>query len=50
MKKSGEKSPKKDDEKQSQKFIETAKKLESDESGKEFEEVIKTISNNKIKH
>lgn len=41
--------PKSDDEKQSQRFVETARKLESDESGKEFERAFVTVVSPKPK-
>ena len=46
MKKKSEdlKNIKKDDEKQSQRFVEAARELESDETGKSFDKAIKMIA------
>lgn len=48
MKKGGESAKsakvKKDNPEQSQRFVETAKELESDESGKSFEKAIRAVS------
>lgn len=38
------KKPKPDDKEQSKRFVETARKLEVDESGKAFEKALKNIS------
>ena len=38
-----DKKPKPDDKEQSQRFVETAKQLESDESGKSFEKALENI-------
>ena len=48
MKKDTEKDDvKKDDKEQSRRFVETAKRLESDESGKSFEKAIKSFVKDK---
>lgn len=43
MTKESKQKPKPDDKEQSKRFIETARELEADESGKEFERVIKKV-------